>query len=108
LVLSTEKNKVVYERCKKLNIDCIQGSENKITDLEKWLKKLNLRIQNTIFVGNDINDEDCLNKAGCSVVVQDAHEEIHKVADIILSKPGGRGAVRELADLIYRKMRIKK
>jgi len=104
LVLSTEKNKVVTERCKKLDIDCIQGVDNKSEALKKWLKKQNAGIQNTIFVGNDVNDKECLEEVGCSIVVQDAHRDVKKLADIILKKPGGRGAVRELTDLIEKKM----
>ena len=103
LVLSAEKNKVVAERCKKLGLDCIQESEKKSEDLKKWLKKINAGIQNTIFVGNDVNDKECLNEVGCSIVVEDAHHDVKKLADIILTKPGGRGAVRELTSLIEKK-----
>ena len=43
---------------------------------------------------------ECLIAAGCGAVVADAHVSAKAVADLVLSRPGGRGAVRELADLI--------
>ena len=60
-------------------------------------------IHNIVYVGNDINDLECLKAVGCGVVVNDAHREVKRVANIILSKPGGRGAIRELSDMLEKK-----
>jgi len=51
-----------------------------------------------VYVGNDINDLDCLRYAGCGVVVADAHPDAMRAADITLTKTGGHGAARELCD----------
>jgi len=51
-----------------------------------------------VYVGNDINDVDCLRLAGCGVAVADAHPEALRAADITLTRAGGHGAVRELCD----------
>lgn len=103
LVLSTEENPVVKARCCKLNTACLQGLENKKEALLSWLHKNKIDFDNVLFVGNDINDIDCLQAVGCSVVVNDAHPDIKGMARLILSKPGGRGAIRELTDLLERK-----
>ena len=50
------------------------------------------------FVGNDINDIECLRAAGLGVVVADAYPVAVEVADLVLTKNGGRGAIREFAD----------
>jgi len=100
LVLSTEKNPVVAMRCKKLGIPCIQGVDDKEAVLMDWLKNRNIDPEDIIFMGNDVNDTGCLELAGCSVVVADAHEDVKKIAAIILHNPGGHGAVRELCDMI--------
>ena len=55
LVLSSEKNPVVEERCKKLKIDFIQGLENKGKTMQKWLGDNNFTPENIIYVGDDIN-----------------------------------------------------
>jgi YrbI family 3-deoxy-D-manno-octulosonate 8-phosphate phosphatase len=64
------------------------------------LKEKNVAAEHVVFVGNDINDLPCFAIAGWAVAVPDAYPEVRRAADFILSKPGGRGAVRELCDLI--------
>jgi N-acylneuraminate cytidylyltransferase len=51
-------------------------------------------------VGNDINDRDCLQTVGCSIVVNDTHPQVKPLAHLILDSPGGRGAIRELTDIV--------
>jgi YrbI family 3-deoxy-D-manno-octulosonate 8-phosphate phosphatase len=104
-VLSTETNPVVQARCKKLKIDCIHGCEDKTVVFEQLLNQLQIPARDTIFVGNDINDVGCLQLAGCGVVVHDAHPTALAVADAILTLAGGRGALREICDLVLEKIR---
>lgn len=54
-----------------------------------------------VYVGNDVNDLECLQAVGCGVVVSDSHPDVFSAARIVLSSPGGRGAIRELAGLIF-------
>ena len=103
LVLSTEENPVVKARCQKLNIAFQYGIVNKKEALLTWLDQNKLSPDNVVFVGNDINDIDCLQTVGCSVVVNDAHPDVKRISRLILEKPGGRGAIRELSDLLERK-----
>ncbi|MFA4876139.1 MAG: HAD hydrolase family protein [Methanoregula sp.] len=100
LVLSTEKNTVVGKRCEKLSIPCVQGIEDKKTFLAAWLKHQKIDSNNVIFLGNDVNDTECLTYVGCGIVVADAHEDVKKISKFILKNNGGKGAVRELCDLI--------
>jgi YrbI family 3-deoxy-D-manno-octulosonate 8-phosphate phosphatase len=100
LVLSAEANPVVMARCRKLNIECFYGVEDKLTLLEEWLEEQNVKPEHAIYVGNDVNDAECLQRVGCGVAVADAHPAAKISADLVLSSCGGFGAVRELADLI--------
>jgi len=101
VVLSTEMNPVVAARCKKLGIDCLQGlGANKLEAFSEWCSDNNLDSSTVIFVGNDANDVECLNFAGCGIVTADAYPEARSAANIILEKPGGGGAVREVCDMI--------
>jgi len=102
LVLSSEENTVVRKRCDKLGIDCIQGVRDKCEVLLKWLEDRTIDPSRVVYVGNDVNDVPCLNRVGCGVVVADAHPVAVTAAKIVLSRPGGRGAIREIADLIMR------
>ena len=103
LVLSTEKNSVVQARCEKLGIPCRQGVSDKISALKEWIKKNNLNPSGIIYIGNDINDLSCLRYVGCGVAVGDAYPEVKASAQLILSAYGGRGAIRELCELILRR-----
>ena len=100
LVLSSERNPVVMQRCKKLNMECIHGVLKKGENLSNYLKENQIDPQNVIYVGNDINDLPCFPIVGCAVVPADAHEEVKNEADIVLLHNGGNGAVRELCDML--------
>lgn len=104
LVLSKERNPVVRARCNKLGIECLQGVEDKGPALVAWCDRLDLKLADTVFVGNDINDLPCLELVGCAVAVADAYDEVLAVADVVLRRPGGFGALRELADALRRRM----
>ena len=99
IIISTEKNPVVSVRAAKLNIDVLQGIENKLPVLNQWAAENQLSIGQVAFIGNDINDVDCLNAAGVGIAVADAYPVAVDAADFVLTKKGGEGAVREIADL---------
>lgn len=100
LVLSTERNPVVAARCRKLEIPCVQGLTDKLVALTQWLSSNGVNLSRTVYVGNDVNDLDCLEAAGCGISVADAHPRAKAASSVVLSAPGGRGAIRELCDLI--------
>lgn len=102
MVLSTEINPVVIARCRKLGIECRQGLDNKLTALKEVLNERDIDPSQVVYVGNDHNDLDCIRFAGCGVAVADAVPEVVDAAGIVLTRQGGRGAVREVCDLILK------
>ena len=100
LVLSKEPVPIVQHRCKKLGLECLHGVDDKLPLLERWLADRGLDLAQTVYVGNDVNDHECLAAAGCGVVPADALPQVMPLAKIVLDKAGGHGAVRELCDLI--------
>lgn len=101
MIVSTETNPVVSKRAEKLKIECHQAIEDKAAHIRKICADRGLSLDRAAFVGNDINDIPALEIAGLSVVVADAYPEAIEHADLILSKPGGYGAVREFCDMIW-------
>jgi N-acylneuraminate cytidylyltransferase len=97
-VLSTEPHPVVAARCRKLGLPFEHGVRHKPDRLRQLICERGLMPSNVVYVGNDINDVDCLRLAGCGVVVADAHPDAMRAADITLTNAGGHGAVRELCD----------
>jgi YrbI family 3-deoxy-D-manno-octulosonate 8-phosphate phosphatase len=104
LVLSSEQNPIVRRRCEKLRLECIHGVESKLSRLRHWAKERQIDLSKTVFVGNDENDIACLREVGCGVVVRDAHPAARDVARLVLRREGGDGAIRELADLLRRRI----
>jgi CMP-N-acetylneuraminic acid synthetase len=104
LILSSEANRVVEARAKKMGVEAIHGIgiQEKGRVLREVLAQKKIRAENVIFVGNDLNDLPCFEVAGWSVAVADAYPEVIRAADFVLSKAGGHGALRELCDLLLR------
>ena len=100
IVVSSEKNKVAYQRCKKLGIECFYGIQNKFKFLKNYLENKKIKLIQALYIGNDINDLECMKNCAISVTVKDGNEKIKKISDHILIKQGGCGAVRELVELI--------
>lgn len=103
VVLSTEANGVVKKRCEKLDIPCQHNIGNKAKALDELMKRYDVLPDNIIYIGNDVNDLECMRQVGCSIAVADAHPAILSIADIVLHKQGGQGAVREFCDLMLSK-----
>lgn len=100
VVLSAEENPVVMARCRKLKIECAHGHKVKLPVLEKLLADKGVKASEAAYVGNDVNDAQCLRHVGLAVVVADAHEAVKPLAHAITTKAGGKGAVREVVDWI--------
>ena len=99
-VLSTEPNPIVKVRCKKLAINCLTGLSDKKRALEKLVKKLSVDFARVMYMGNDINDLECIKLVGFPVAVADGYPEVKRAAKYVTKRPGGFGAVREICDLI--------
>jgi N-acylneuraminate cytidylyltransferase len=104
VILSMEENPVVQMRAAKLKIPCISGAVDKTTAFQTLLTERGVAAADVVFVGNDSNDAGCLQDAGCGLAVADAHPSAKVAADGVLTKPGGRGAVREVCDALLGRM----
>jgi N-acylneuraminate cytidylyltransferase len=100
MVLSKETNPVVAARCRKLNLPMLQGINDKATVLRNYLKEQKVDPYHVVYLGNDTNDLPCFEVVGCAVAVADSQPVVLRQADLVLSRRGGHGAVRELCDLI--------
>jgi N-acylneuraminate cytidylyltransferase len=104
IILSSEVNRVVEARAKKMGVEAIHGIgvREKGLVMREILEKKNVKAENVVFIGNDLNDLPCFEVAGWAIAVADAYPEVIRAADFVLRKPGGHGALRELCDLILR------
>ena len=100
LILSTETNPVVAARARKLGVDVLHGVDDKAAALHDWCAVNRLDPGRVAYVGNDVNDLPALDLVGWPVAVADAHPEVAAAARVVLARPGGHGAVREVCERI--------
>jgi len=106
MILSSEPNPVVKARAKKMGVEAIHGVglQDKGRVMREILEQKKVAAEQVIYVGNDLNDLPCFDAAGWSVAVADAYPEVLRAADYVLTKNGGRGAVRELCELVLKQL----
>lgn len=107
IVISTETNRVVQVRCEKLGIPFVQGTYQKLKDLREFASGMELAAGEIAFVGNDVNDLECMNWVGMPIAVADAEPVVIEVALLKTERLGGYGAVREVAEWIIEAGTIK-
>lgn len=98
LIMSTEKNRVVSARAEKLKVQVLQAIADKGQAIDEYCQELGIDIKRVIYVGNDLNDLPAMRRVGFPVAVADAHPTVKAIAWRVLSKPGGGGAARALAE----------
>ncbi|MBD3245689.1 MAG: HAD hydrolase family protein [Candidatus Omnitrophica bacterium] len=100
VVLSKEKNKVVKARCRKLRVRVTQGIDEKLSELKRIAANANVSPRQVCYLGNDVNDLECVEFAGAGCAVNDAHPALRNAADYVTRNTGGHGAVREICECI--------
>ena len=100
-IITSEQTQLVQKRAETLKIDIIiQGSRNKLASLSSLSDQLQIPMQHIAYIGDDVNDAQCLQAVGFSMAPADAHGLIRNTVHYVSQYPGGHGAVRELCDLI--------
>ncbi|QKJ85465.1 3-deoxy-D-manno-octulosonate 8-phosphate phosphatase KdsC [Paramixta manurensis] len=100
-IITGRNAKLMEDRCKTLGITHLyQGQSDKLLAFNALLDKLSLSPQHVAYIGDDLIDWPVMAKVGLSVAVADAHPLLLPRAHYVTRIGGGRGAVREICDLI--------
>lgn len=100
-VISGRDSAAVTRRMQDLGIEHVfQGDEQKLPIFERLLKRLGLTAEQSACVGDDLPDLPLLQRAGLAVAVANAQPNIRQAAHYVTVSQGGRGAAREVCDLI--------
>lgn len=100
-IITGRSAKLVEDRCKTLGISHLyQGQSDKLLAFESLLGKLSLTADRVAYIGDDLIDWPVMARVGLSVAVADAHPLLLPRADYVTRIAGGRGAVREVCDLV--------
>ncbi len=103
VMISGKKSRINPRRAKDLKIDKIyQNAFDKLKVFHKVIKKFKVTPEQVCYVGDDLIDLPVLTRVGFAVAVANAVEEVKKAVHYCTHKSGGRGAVREVVDLILK------
>ena len=101
--LSGRSSREVESRARELGVEIVvQGSRDKIKDLESILSKSHLEASQVAYMGDDLPDLPVLKRVGFSAAPDNAAEAVKETVDYVTQRKGGEGAVREVVDLLLK------
>lgn len=100
-IITGRNSPIVEMRAKQLFVDYIyQGRKEKISAFKEMIAEAAVSADETAFIGDDTPDAEVFPLVGLAVAVADAHEKVIAAAHYVTIADGGRGAVREVIDMI--------
>jgi len=102
-IITGRQSDIVARRAAELGIGLVyQGAKDKMQPFMEILEKLGLEPSEVAYVGDDLVDLPVMRLVGFSATVADASDDIKPYVDLVTSRPGGRGAVREVCDFLLK------
>ena len=100
-VISGRRSPAVAARCRELEVRHVhQGVSDKLAVFERLRVRLKLAPEACACVGDDLPDVPLMNAVALPSAVADAHPAVRRAAAVVTRQGGGRGAVREVCDLL--------
>ena len=103
ILITAKSSRTIKPRARDMQVEEVFADVSpKTSVLDKILKKYNVDITEVCFAGDDLVDLCLMKKVGFPIAVFNACPEIKQAASYITLRAGGRGAVREIAELILK------
>lgn len=101
MIITGRQSKILEYRANELGISHLfQGVKDKIGLLKGLAEQYSLSLQEISFIGDDLNDIECMKMCGLSGCPSDAVSEVRKIVDYISPRQGGDGAVRDFIEYV--------
>ncbi len=101
--LSGRASAATMHRAKQLEVEYVlQDCHYKLDALKEFLGKVALAPENVAYIGDDLPDLPVIRYVGFGVAVANAVDEVKRHADLVTTRPGGAGAVREVVEYILK------
>ena len=101
--ISARPSPVTEKRGRELKVDFLfQGKSGKLAAAEQILAQTGLNFSQVCYAGDDIVDIAVMKRAGVAIAVTNAVDEARAVAHYVTKTHGGKGAIREIAELILK------
>ena len=105
VIITGRKSKIVKERAKELGIEELyQGIEDKVEVLKEVAERKKILLEEIAYIGDDLNDLDCIKICGLTAAPNDAVCDVVKFVNYTCKCNGGNGAVREFIDYILNRL----
>ncbi|MBW1296652.1 KdsC family phosphatase [Aquimarina litoralis] len=102
-IISGGKNEGVRKRLEGLEIkDIYLGAHHKIEQLQEYMNKNNIKLENVLYMGDDIPDLPVMEMVGLPTCPQDAVAEVKEIAKYVSFKKGGKGCVRDVIEQVLK------
>lgn len=91
--------RIISDRAETLGVKLVHaGAGEKLGILSGWCKELGIHLDEVAYIGDDVNDLDCIRAVGLSACPADAVDAVMSAVNVVLDKKGGEGCVREFVD----------
>lgn len=101
IIITGRKSEIVQQRCQELDIKQLyQNIKDKKEILEKILFQYNIDLTEVAYMGDDLNDIECMKNVGVAGCPRDAVREIKLISEYVSERNGGGGAIREFIEYI--------
>lgn len=102
-IITGRKSAIIHKRATELGITLLcEGVHNKYAELMRLQRQLGLEKEQIAYIGDDLNDLPAFSAAGISFTPADGSEDVKFMANYVLHCNGGRGAVREAIEMIFK------
>jgi len=102
IISHSKSNGMIHRRAEMMGVQkCYVGDVPKLEVLKTWCEELDLRLDEVAYLGDDLNDLEIIEAVGVSACPADAMPKVIEHCDVVLSKKGGEGCVREFLDRFF-------
>jgi len=102
VIITAKKTRIVKRRAKDMYVAKVYSNYEKLKVYEKVIKRFRVKDEETCFIGDDLIDLPVLKRVGLSAAPPEAMEEVKNICHYITKKSGGKGAVREVIEIILK------
>lgn len=103
IIITGRTSEIVKRRCEELGItELYQGIDDKVSCLKQVCKNKEVPLEQCAYIGDDLNDLDCMMLCGNKAAPADAVKEVKEIVNFVCKNRGGDGAVREYCDYLMK------
>ncbi|MBU3911049.1 MAG: HAD-IIIA family hydrolase [Candidatus Omnitrophica bacterium] len=102
VIITAKKSRVVKRRAHDMRVAAVYSNHDKLKVYQKVLKKFRVKDEEVCFIGDELLDLPLIKRVGLAVAPPNAVEDVKKLAHYVTQKHGGRGAVREVIEIILK------